>query len=847
MNAQELFIGHLLPIAATIAVLWLVYRVLFRESNRLLFNRFFLLTSMLLALAMPLLGLLSGMEAPQMVTLKQNMFNGMILNEVVVTPDGEPILPEVMVTTTTAPSRFSWWQVIGGIYLIGVGVMMLLFLFKLGKLVVLIIRSPKRKMSSCTAVFTGREQGSFSFFRYAFFPNENVDPDIMRHELSHIRHHHSWDILFAELMMILQWFNPFIYLYKKELQSLHEYQADRDVVATGVDKKNYMMLILQQCTAVDFSGMSNNFSLILTKKRIKMITKNEKAKGLWWRLLATLPVLALLMIANTKVTAQEQKADAIKKDVLTIQMGDFELFNDDGTQMQLKDTVVYYEDGTYTKFESSEAVDPFTGELRKTFTLKNYTAEGTPNPNINFTIREVEKHGDTMLYSMDPFTISGDIINQLKNKIMTDEDINVEVTNVGIDSSFQAVKEDLYQTLKNKSVGDSIYQVVEQMPEFPGGVEAMMQYVVDNVKYPQDAINEGKSGRVFVSFVVEKDGRVSNVKVMKGVCESIDKEAVRVVSSMPRWYAGMHKGEPVRVRYMMPIKFQARDLTGDGETDAAMVRMEDENGHSYHIDRSVETDNQRKAGMKPDKNGVYQIVEEMPQYPGGEKAMMEYVAKNVAYPQEARDKEISGRVFVSFVVEKDGSIGEVKVMRGIGGGCDEEAVRVIKGMPKWKPGKQEGKPVRVSYMMPINFKLSDGQESKGSLANTAYMGKGTGTKDGVTYTMRMTMEFESNTTGYFVMTLNSQKKNEKAQVEFEDVGLPFTYTFDGKSSGSIQPTNPDGSQLGEMPATPYGFIINKDNTIQVNFYDLKDDIGVDKIVFKKVGKNTTTPNGWPVN
>ena len=237
----------------------------------------------------------------------------------------------------------------------------------------------------------------------------------------------------------------------------------------------------------------------------------------------------------------------------------------------------------------------------------------------------------------------------------------------------------------------------------------------------------------------------------------------------------------------------------------------------------------------------------MPQYPGGEKAMMEYVAKNVAYPQEARDKEISGRVFVSFIVEKDGSIGEVKVMRGIGGGCDEEAVRVIKGMPKWKPGKQEGKPVRVSYMMPINFKLSDGQESKGSLANTAYMGKGTGTKDGVTYTMRMTMEFESNTTGYFVMTLNSQKKNEKAQVEFEDVGLPFTYTFDGKSSGSIQPTNTDGSQLGETPATPYGFIINKDSTIQVNFYDLKDDIGVDKIVFKKVGKNTTTPNGWPVN
>ena len=213
MNAQELIIGHLLPIAATVVVLWLVYRFLFRNSNRLYFNRFFLLSSLLLALAMPLLGLLSGQEAPQMVELKQNLFGGgTLLNEVIVTPDGQPILPEVTVTTDTQ-SRFSVWQVIGGIYLLGVGVMTLLFLFKLGKLVVLIIRSPKRKMSGCTAVFTGREQGSFSFFRYAFFPNENVDPDIMRHELSHINHHHSWDILFAEVMMILQWFNPFIYLY----------------------------------------------------------------------------------------------------------------------------------------------------------------------------------------------------------------------------------------------------------------------------------------------------------------------------------------------------------------------------------------------------------------------------------------------------------------------------------------------------------------------------------------------------------------------------------------------------------------------------------------------------------
>ena len=651
MNAQQLIIGHLLPIGAAIAVLWLAYRLLFINSNRLRFNRLFLLAAMLFSLVLPLLGLWVGTEAPQVVSLKQNLLGGTMLSEIVVTPDGQTALPEAeIVANATVRPQISVWQVLAVIYLIGVGVAALLLLIKLGKLATLVIRSPKEKREGYTAVFTGREQGSFSFFRYAFFPNENVAPDIVRHEMSHIGHRHSWDILFVEVMMVLQWFNPFIYLYKKELQSLHEYQADRDVVATGVDKRNYMMLILQQCTAVDFSRIGNNFSLILTKKRIKMITKNEKAKGLWWRLLATLPVLAILLVANTKVTAQEKKT--VDKPI-TVEMGQFEIYDDDGAPMQLKDTVFYADDGSYVKFETSDGFQPETGEPCKKLTVTSYNADGTPCN--NFFITETERRGDTSTYSIETFSISGSLFETLLDVATSKE--------------------------------DTVYQIAEEMPEFPGGVEALM----------------------------------------------------------------------------------------------------------------------------------------------------DYVGRNVKYPEEAKDKEIQGRVFVSFVIEKDGSVNEVKVLRGIGGGCDEEAVRVIKAMPKWTPGKQKGKPVRVNYQIPINFKLDDGPSSKG-LENTLYMGKGTGKKDGVTYTMKMNMEFESKTTGYFVMTLTSQKKNEIAKVDFEDVGLPFTYTFDGKSSGSIQPTNPDGGQLGDEPMPPYGFLINKDGSITVSFYDFKNDIGIEQIVFKKVVK-----------
>lgn len=102
---------------------------------------------------------------------------------------------------------------------------------------------------------------------------------------------------------------------------------------------------------------------------------------------------------------------------------------------------------------------------------------------------------------------------------------------------------------------------------------------------------------------------------------------------------------------------------------------------------------------------IFQIVEDMPSFPGGEAKLFEYLGKNMKYPSMARDAGIQGVVFVQFVVGKDGSIRDVTVLRGIGGGCDEEAIRVVEKMPNWKPGKQRGKAVTVQYRLPVRFVL----------------------------------------------------------------------------------------------------------------------------------------------
>lgn len=136
------------------------------------------------------------------------------------------------------------------------------------------------------------------------------------------------------------------------------------------------------------------------------------------------------------------------------------------------------------------------------------------------------------------------------------------------------------------------------------------------------------------------------------------------------------------------------DLSAKGNTEVPTedVEIEIKDEKPQVIEQKVEAE-------------IFTVVEEQPGYPGGEEARMKYLKESIRYPEEAKELGIQGRVFVTFVVEVDGSITDVRVLRGIGGGCDEEAVRVVRGMPKWVPGKQRGVPVRVQFNLPIRFTL----------------------------------------------------------------------------------------------------------------------------------------------
>jgi TonB family protein len=229
------------------------------------------------------------------------------------------------------------------------------------------------------------------------------------------------------------------------------------------------------------------------------------------------------------------------------------------------------------------------------------------------------------------------------------------------------------------------FKMLDSEPQFPGGDEAKLKYISENISYPTKAKEEGIQGTVYVTFIVEKDGSITNAKILRGIGGGCDEEVIRLIEEMPNWIPAKQNDKNVRVQFNMPVKFV---LDSDKASD----------------NNEVESNNvEDKSEL--DEDPIFVFLEDNPEFVGGDKARIKFIQENIVYPQKAIESGVQGTVFLTFVVEKDGSLTNVKVLRGIGYGCDEEALRVIKSMPKWKPGKQRGNVVRARFNIPVKFVL----------------------------------------------------------------------------------------------------------------------------------------------
>lgn len=259
-----------------------------------------------------------------------------------------------------------------------------------------------------------------------------------------------------------------------------------------------------------------------------------------------------------------------------------------------------------------------------------------------------------------------------------------------------------------------IFTEVEKYPEFPGGNQAFMKYLVESIKYPVKAQENNEQGRVITNFVVEKDGSISNIKVIRGVTAALDAEAVRLLNSMPNWQSGEHQGKPARVRFTLPIVFRLQGGSAGKSQSPVTPVSADVNEKGKILDEVVVVGygpTHRESIPSPQEyaeskdNEIFVVVEDQPEFPGGSAAMMHFIAENIRYPKEAHEKGIQGRVITKFIVRKDGNIDSVQIVRGVDPLLDAEAIRVLESMPTWKPGKQRGQPVNVMFTLPVVFRL----------------------------------------------------------------------------------------------------------------------------------------------
>lgn len=439
------FLSYDLKVAVLIAAFYFCYRLLMERDTLHRLNRVVLLVTLVLSLVLPLC----------VVTFHETQW----IEPLPVDDQAEPDVAELGPAVPVVPAR-QWWQLALTVVVVGGMVLRLAYLLRSYSMLRRLLRSGEehRLDDGVRLVVVDQPVAPFSWMNTIVVNRQDYaerNALLLIHERSHIRLHHSRDVVFVELLTVLQWFNPVVWLLSRDLRTVHEYEADEAVLSQGADTAQYITLLMHKAMGVQACVLANGINTSETKKRVKMMIKMKSPRWSWLKCLYIVPIAAL----SLAVTAQ---------------------------------------------------------------TVTDY-------------------------------------------KVLPSQEL----------AQLQAVDGE-----------DPVFEVCEVQPQFPGGDVEMMNFFMKNVKYPVVAETNGVEGRVLVSFIVEKDGSLSHVEAKsvtdatgnavtvvamrsdmtdKQKQEAVDRnkgiqalkdESVRVVKLMPKWKPGKQRGETVRVRCTIPATFR---------------------------------------------------------------------------------------------------------------------------------------------------------------------------------------------------------------------------------------------------------------------------------------------------
>ena len=674
-------LAYFLKINVAIALFYAFYRLFFYKDTFFTWRRVALLCFFAVSAVYPLLNIQTWITAQEPMVAMADLYADIVLPEFTLTPE-----------KTTFDWKAILLQTAGFVYWGGVALLAARFLIQLAGIIRLAFRSRKTKIGNTNVHLLKQASGPFSFFHWIFIhPTSHTEDElseILTHEQTHANQWHSIDVLVSEIVCTFCWFNPFAWLMKREIRTNLEYLADNRVLETGHDSKAYQYHLLGLSHHKAAATIYNSFNVLPLKKRIKMMNKKRTREIGRTKYLMFLPLAALLMIiSNIEAVARTTKEMA--KDVIEaveenlapnetapdMKAATEPIPAETPMPQQDKDKLVVYKGKVVDKDgKPVERAEFFIDGMYKLPQDQSFVTD----KNGNFSFKAFKSTPMIVVWKKDGKQMAVQVPAETQNISDMKIVMNREWLNPPVDDP-----------------DNPVFEVVESMPEFPGGgMTAMMQFLSKNIKYPVNAQKNGTQGRVTVQFIVNADGSISNIGIIRGVDPELDGEAVRVISTMPNWKPGTQKGKPVRVKYTVPVMFRLPDE--DKKKEYKPVPK---------IEETVVVGYGTRKESPVEEGQVFEVVEQMPSFPGGTEGLMRYLSKNIKYPVGAQKAGTQGRVVVEVIIDANGNVTNPKVSQGVDPLLDAEAIRVTANMPKWQPGTQRGQAVNVRYTFPIIFRL----------------------------------------------------------------------------------------------------------------------------------------------
>lgn len=535
---------YFLKVNVAIALFYAFYRLFFYKDTFFAWRRTALMCFFAVSAAVPLFNIQTWIVQQEPMVAMADLYAAVVLPEITLTPQPQMDWKQLLV------------QGIGIVYWLVVALLALRFVVQLAGIFRLARRCPVQDIDGTTVHLLPRAEGPFSFFRWIFvYPGAHSREElneILTHERTHVCQWHSVDVLVGELACIVCWFNPFAWLMKREIRTNLEYMADEKVLETGYDSRTYQYHLLGLSHHKAAATIYNSFNVLPLKRRITMMNKRRTREIGRTKYLMFLPLAALLMIVSN-IEAVARATQKIASEVIESVKPDETAAVQSQSQSQ----------GTVTTQSQTALTQPQQGKPEKvTYKGKLTDEAGNPLGDVQIitdrkfqstTVSTVNTDGEFRVETSSEagiiFEYTGKDGRKLMRGYRADELAKMDPDNLVIV---------LIPVVSSPHEADpNVFEVVEKMPEFPnGGMPGLMKYLSDNIRYPEAAKVAGIQGRVTVVFVVDKDGSITNVETLRGVDAELDKEAIRVISSMPKWIPGMQKGKAVKVRYTVPVMFR---------------------------------------------------------------------------------------------------------------------------------------------------------------------------------------------------------------------------------------------------------------------------------------------------